>query len=256
MGGGRPFPSPSGDNGDRGPGLSKARVSGNVSVLRAPGTDRHRAPLRGGPGGCCGRRGEEARLERMGCPVPFPRLWAAALSPLSEGPLKDLDLAGGLGQGGGGPRQGGGLPVRCRRARAGLRGEMWLGLQGLGGPPKAWGRGQSSSASLLGNRPPALTHLPGTHPRLSPGPRPLRGPAQARWPSCSAGLWPVRQEAQGGQVAVCAGAAESWRPAQGRRGSWGPSTEGGSGSPWVTSCRPGVGSPAGGRAGAHPCGSR
>lgn len=69
LGGGHPFPSPSGDNGGRGLGLSKAQVSGNVSVLRAPGTDRHQAPLRGGPGGRCGRRGEEARLEhRPGAP--------------------------------------------------------------------------------------------------------------------------------------------------------------------------------------------
>lgn len=31
----------------------------------------------------------------MGCPVPLPCLWAAALSPPSEGRLKGLDLGGG-----------------------------------------------------------------------------------------------------------------------------------------------------------------
>lgn len=37
MRGGGPLSSLSGDNGGRGLGLSEARVSGNVSVLRAPG---------------------------------------------------------------------------------------------------------------------------------------------------------------------------------------------------------------------------
>lgn len=46
-----PSPFSSSDNGGRGLGLSKARVSGNVSVHRAPGTDGHPVLLRGGPGG-------------------------------------------------------------------------------------------------------------------------------------------------------------------------------------------------------------